>query len=216
MYTAYFKNQRLQILFFTFFVFLLLLFPNKNLHLVVNSFHTHFFDVFFKYVTYLGDGVLFAVFMIFFLFIKRKQSLKFAIAGITTLLVTFVLKKVVFTKFPRPVEFFGEEKLHLIEGVKMHHWNSFPSGHSMAAFAMFTLFFLYVKNPVLKGMFLTIASLAAFSRVYLSQHFLLDILVGSMIGVGIALVSDYWGVQLMKSIKRRKKKSKNRFFKTIS
>ena len=61
-----------------------------------------------------------------------------------------------------------------------------------------------------------IAFLAAFSRVYLSQHFLLDILVGSMIGVGIALVSDYWGVQLMKSIKRRKKKSKNRFFKTIS
>jgi membrane-associated phospholipid phosphatase len=208
MFKFLLKFQKMQLFGFCIVLIMLFLFYDKNLHIIVNSFHNNFSDIFFKYITYLGDGVLFPVFVLIFGFVKKKQSLRFAMAGILTLLVTFVLKKIVFPGFPRPVEYFGAENLHLIEGVKMCHWNSFPSGHSMAAFAMFTLLFFYFKNVYLKWGAMVLAFLAAFSRVYLSQHFLLDILVGAMIGIGLAHLSKYWTRALLKVLKKNKKNSK--------
>lgn len=185
-----------------------IIFRDPDLHLAINQYHTIGLDQFFKYVTYFGDGALFPVFVILFLFIKKNQSLKFVFASLLTLLITFVLKKIVFKGVPRPIEYFGAEELHLIEGVKMCHWNSFPSGHSMAAFAMFVLLFLYFKKPVWKNMMLVIAVLAAFSRVYLSQHFMVDVLVGGGIGTWIAYFSDSLGTKALKAYKKRKKKAK--------
>lgn len=210
-----FLNQKVKIsdvLLFVPLLLLLIVFQDVNLHLKINSYHNSFFDLFFKYVTYFGDGVLFPIFIILFLFIKKNESLKFVIASLFTLLVTFVLKKIIFKGAPRPIEFFGQTELHLIEGVKMCHWNTFPSGHSMAAFAMFVLLSLYLKSPLLKKMSILIAVLAAFSRVYLSQHFMLDIIVGGMIGVGIALYSDYLGGTLVKAYKKAKRKKKESMF----
>jgi membrane-associated phospholipid phosphatase len=178
--------------FFGTLLLLMFIFSDENLHLRVNQYHCSFFDVFFKYVTYLGDGLMFPLLIVPFFFYNKKQSLKFVIAALLTLLITFVLKKMIFFGVPRPIEFFGADKLHLIEGVKMCYWNSFPSGHAMSAFAVFGSLFLYVKNKVLKNVFVVLTILAAFSRVYLSQHFMLDILVGGAIGTGIAVLSNTW------------------------
>lgn len=65
---------------------------------------------------------------------------------------------------------------------------SFPSGHTATAFALFTGISLFVRNRRIKvGMFFP-ALAVAFSRIYLMQHFLSDVLVGSLIGVAAALV----------------------------
>ncbi len=71
----------------------------------------------------------------------------------------------------------------------MHGMNSFPSGHTITAFAIFIILALIVKKNYLKVFFTTIAILAGFSRVYLSQHFLEDIFSGALIGIGIAVLS---------------------------
>ena len=71
----------------------------------------------------------------------------------------------------------------------MHAMNSFPSGHTITAFAIFIILAMVVKKQYLKVLFTLTAILAGFSRVYLSQHFLEDIFLGALIGVAIALLS---------------------------
>ena len=178
---------------------------DKNVHLRLNMFHSPFFDVFFKYVTYLGDGLLFLVFTLLFLLVKKRHALRFLNAGVFCLLITTLMKKVIFKGVPRPIEYFGADALYLIDGVKMCHWNSFPSGHSMTAFAIFGLLYFYFKKKPIKYVMLCISALAAFSRVYLSQHFLLDVLVGSLIGFGIAKLSVYMVSKLFPKKKKKKK-----------
>ena len=175
--------------FFTISLLLISVFNKFYLHTSVNQFHTSFLDVFFKYVTHLGDGAMFGVLVLLFLFIKRKMALVFIVGGVLTLLVTHLFKKVLFKGIPRPVGALGEEALHLVDGVKMALWNSFPSGHTTTAFAIFTILCLYFSKCKSQYLWMSLAIIASFSRVYLSQHFLIDIFVGSFLGIAIGFVS---------------------------
>jgi membrane-associated phospholipid phosphatase len=79
-------------------------------------------------------------------------------------------------------------KLKYIEGVYMVGQNSFPSGHSTSAFALFTCLALITENKLLKIIFIAFALTAAFSRTYLSQHWLVDVTFGSLIGTLSAVI----------------------------
>lgn len=62
-----------------------------------------------------------------------------------------------------------------------HPWTSFPSGHSATALsAAMTLSLLF---PRYRLMFMSGALLVATSRVVLCQHYLSDVVAGSMLGV---------------------------------
>ncbi len=190
----YVKNIRNEVLiiysvFFLIVALSVVLYKKADLHLHMNSYHSSFFDAFFKYSTFLGDGIMFGVLTLLFLFVKRKMALVFMVGGFLTLLVTHIFKKVVFKGVPRPAEFLGLENLYIIEGVKMAFWNSFPSGHTMTAFAIFAILCLYFRKCVSQYIWILLAVIAGFSRVYLSQHFLIDIFVGSILGIFIAFVS---------------------------
>ena len=95
----------------------------------------------------------------------------------------------------RPSKFFElyeTYKLHLIDGVKMHSLQSFPSGHTATAFNIFIMLAFIVKSNTLKLLFFIMAVLVAYSRVYLSQHFLMDITAGSVVGVTIMVLVFIW------------------------
>jgi len=147
-------------------------------------------DTFFKYITNLGDGVVFALVIFVLAFVRFRWALYELMAALMTLIFVFITKQILFNGMPRPTKYFeNQETLHLVEGVKMHSWNSFPSGHTITAFAIFMILILVVKNRYLKLFFMMIAILAGFSRVYLSQHFLGDIFTGAIIGSLIAVLS---------------------------
>jgi membrane-associated phospholipid phosphatase len=74
-------------------------------------------------------------------------------------------------------------QLHFVEGMTIHTQNSFPSGHSTGAFALFLFMTLAVPHKKLGILFLALAIVAAFTRVYLLQHFFEDVFVGSVIAV---------------------------------
>lgn len=169
--------------------FLVSLFNKLSLHLYINKFHTPFFDFFFKYTTHLGDGIMFGVLVLLFFFINKRMSLVFLTSGVLTLVITHFFKKIIFKGVPRPVGALGEESLYLIKGVKMAYWNSFPSGHTITAFAIFTILCLYFRKSGLQYLWLGLALIAGVSRVYLSQHFWIDIFVGSIVGILIGFVS---------------------------
>ena len=173
---------------------LLLGFPKPELHILINKNNSPFFDVFFSYLTFLGDGANIAVLFIVLLFKKIKYAFIFLTGSlVSSLLIVNLLKKIILHNIYRPAkyfELFETYKLHLVEGVKMHALQSFPSGHSATAFNLFFMLALLVKNNILKFLFFCVAALVAFSRVYLSQHFLVDIAAGAVLGV--AFIAFAW------------------------
>jgi membrane-associated phospholipid phosphatase len=106
---------------------------------------------------------------------------------LTTYLATglFVqlMKRLFFEDMVRPAGYFQDlAQLHVVEGVVLLSSRSFPSGHATTAFALFLCLALLLKSRFMKLICFLLASLAAFSRVYLSQHFLIDVYAGSIIG----------------------------------
>jgi len=71
----------------------------------------------------------------------------------------------------------------IVIGKKPGTW-SFPSGHSAAAFGGAWL--LGQKFPRLRGPMYAIASLVAFSRIYLGDHYPGDVASGSLLGLLLA------------------------------
>lgn len=142
-------------------------------------------DVFFVYATYLGDGAFFAVVVLSFLLRSYRWTLKCLATFLLTSLVAQTLKHTIFAERPRPARFFDGQPFTFrhVEGVELLLYNSFPSGHSTSAFGLFCLLALIVKDKRWSLLFLALAVLAAYSRVYLFQHFVEDVYAGSLLGL---------------------------------
>ncbi len=154
----------------------------KEIHLFINQHHTAFADVFFALATYLGDGWFIILPALILLIFSLRHFVFLITVYFSTGLVTQILKRLFFEDVVRPSKLLADYNLYIVEGVKMLSGRSFPSGHSTSAFALFLCLTLIVKNQTAKFVFFVLALLVAFSRVYLSQHFLIDITVGSIIG----------------------------------
>ena len=153
-----------------------------------------FQDVFFKYITELGSWIPFVV-AAGLLFYRAGASLFVLVSQLALGIVTHIIKVTVAA--PRPKLFFGNNfpnvALHRVEGVVVHSTNSFPSGHTAAVFSlMLCLTLIFNKKPQLTPIFFILAVLAAYSRIYLSQHFAEDVLAGSLVGVLITLLVYYF------------------------
>jgi membrane-associated phospholipid phosphatase len=157
---------------------------------LINSNNNPFADQFFKYFTHYGDGVMWAPLGIYCFFYRRKYFIA-VVAGliISTILAQF-LKRVVYPEELRPITYLSDTfPVHTIEGVTMRTSHSFPSGHSTTAFAM-ALIIAYIINSKIWSVILPLfAFLAAYSRVYLAQHFPTDILAGMCIGILSAILA---------------------------
>lgn len=93
----------------------------------------------------------------------------------------------------RPFIFFNKQDitLHYLPHIDPLFLVSFPSGHSEAAIVFAFTISLIVKKQVYKMLIAIVALLACFSRVYLMQHFLQDILAGSLLGFTMSIVWLY-------------------------
>lgn len=65
-------------------------------------------------------------------------------------------------------------------------WDSFPSGHSMATFAVTTV--LAVRFPKLRWLMHLVASAVSVSRLFRASHFLTDIAAGAVLGVLVGVI----------------------------
>jgi membrane-associated phospholipid phosphatase len=175
------------------------IYTKAEIHIYLNKFHTPFFDNFFKLVTNLGDGIVLPLFLLIIVFIRFRYALLFLMVFLLSGLIVQLLKRTIFDDIVRPAEFFkGIYELYLVPGIKQYYQNSFPSGHSATAFGYMICFAYIFTNKWIKIFLLLVACTIAYSRVYLSQHFLIDIAVGSFIGVLSATVLSYY-VQLFKA-----------------
>jgi membrane-associated phospholipid phosphatase len=169
--------------------------PKPELHILSNKANSPFFDSFFKYATSLGNGAMIGVLFVVLLFFKYRYAFAFLAGSLAASLVVNLFKKVVFHDMYRPskyFELFESYQLHFVEGVKLHELQSLPSGHTATAFNLFLTMALLTKNNVLKLFLFIMALLVSYSRVYLSQHFLIDITLGSVIGVLFIMLAWVW------------------------
>lgn len=176
-------------------VILLLTFSKTDLHILSNKANSLFLDYFFKYATYLGDGAMIAILFIVLLFIKYRYAFSFLAGSLATALVVNFVKKVLLHDVYRPSKYFEmyeTYQLHFVEGVKLHSFQSFPSGHTATAFNVFLTLAILSKNNTLKLLLFIAALLVGYSRVYLSQHFFIDITAGSFLGTLLILIFWFW------------------------
>jgi membrane-associated phospholipid phosphatase len=183
-----FRNNFL--LLFPYLLFLIigafLIFANtkSETHLEFNRFHNSFFDVFFSYLTYLGDGFSALIAFVILLVVKWRFALLVGFSNILSASITQTLKHTLFSDVVRPKKFFeGIHDIYLVPGVDNHLYNSFPSGHSTCAFALYFSIGMIVENKWLKLLCFFLALFVGYSRIYLSQHFFQDVYAGSLIGV---------------------------------
>ncbi|AKD57336.1 phosphatase PAP2 family protein [Spirosoma radiotolerans] len=151
----------------------------------VNSRNSPLADLIFPYVTYVGDGAFFIVVCLLLLALVnwRVGLMAFASFALSSLTSEF-LKKIVFDGSPRPLKYFEHStfQYHVIEGLDIHSYNSFPSGHTTTAFAMFGLLAFLDQKKSRGWVWLLLGVLAGYSRVYLFQHFVEDVFAGSLVG----------------------------------
>ena len=158
--------------------------------LLINGNNNSFCDLFFNYFTHAGDGWIWVPAGLYFIFFKRKYLI--AILGgiiISTLLSQF-LKRVIFPDELRPITHLSENfPVHVVDRLQLNRIFSFPSGHTATAFTM-ALILAYIINKKSWSVILPLmALLVGYSRVYLAQHFLTDVLAGMCIGILSAVLS---------------------------
>jgi membrane-associated phospholipid phosphatase len=150
--------------------------------LFVNRLHSKPLDVFFILFTDLGNG-LFVIGLILIMMLRKKiaWSIQTRVSFLVSGLIVQLLKQLVHS--PGPLLFFGPHDIHWIHGITKTGYASFPSGHTATIFALTTLLSLYFPGNRSAILFFTIAALTGFSRIYLSQHFPVDVLGGLLTGV---------------------------------
>ncbi len=127
---------------------LLLIYTRVGLFILVNDLNHPFADQFFTYFTHIGDGFFYVAIILLLLFYRYKYAIMgFTCFALTGLLSRF-LKKIVFPEVLRPYKFFeaSDLKLHFLEGVNLHSFYSFPSGHSTTAFSVFCFLAIIINN----------------------------------------------------------------------
>ena len=163
-------------------LFILISYSKISIHLFINKINSPVADHFFKYITYLGDGIFVIIASILISFRKIKYGLYSLVVYASSGITVQLMKHLIWYNAERPAKLLENNSLHFIEGVKLHMMHSFPSGHTASAFGLcFVLIFL-TRNKLLHVLLLICALLTGYSRMYLSQHFLIDVFTGSIIG----------------------------------
>lgn len=164
-----------------------------DMHMWMTSFNCPVGDVFFHYYTFVGDWVPFVV-IAGLLFYRYRMALFVLVSQLASGLVSIIIKQT--WNEPRPVLYFKEHfptvQLHQIAGEHLHSAHSFPSGHTITAFAFFLALSFFAKRPSLHFLYFVMALLVGYSRIYLSQHFAIDVLAGSLIGVSVTIICKYY------------------------
>jgi membrane-associated phospholipid phosphatase len=148
----------------------------------INAHRTDFLDLFFIITTNLGDGLIFVPVIIAFLFIRFELSILATAITLTHGIFVSLLKQVLFHGYPRPTGFLDPSLLHPVPRVELYTMNSFPSGHTTTAFGLALLLGLLVERKRASVALLLLALLVGYSRIYLLEHFLIDVAGGAVLG----------------------------------
>lgn len=160
---------------------------NSILLYIKNNMHGHILDKAMVIITSLGNGgsiwIMIAVLLIIN---KRYRKIGFMVLGaliLSTILGEGILKHIV--QRTRPSADIPAVNLLISKPLSY----SFPSGHTTSSFAVAGVLAKYFKKYAF--IFWGLASLIAFSRLYLYVHYPTDVLAGIILGVICSRITVY-------------------------
>ena len=189
-------TQSISLFLYAFFVVLTLLFCCTLLYgktacfINANAYHSTWLNIFFIKFTFIGDGIfsLILIAILYFLFKQKKIALALLCSFLISGIAVQIIKNLVHA--PRPKLFFETRQyLYFIDGVTYANHASFPSGHTTTAFAMAIVLAYFIKNKFWHLPILFMAILVGYSRIYLAQHFLEDVIAGALLGSMCGILS---------------------------
>lgn len=174
---------------------MLAFYPKGELHLMLNAYHSKGLDVLFRYFTMLATWPPFVIAVLVGLLYKAGWGVYMLMTELVSgLLVVQPIKWVM--NMPRPLAWFAQEMpdvvLPIADGVQMHQWMSFPSGHTKTFFCMMLCLCVVLHasgklrpraEQVVEVVLALLAIAGGYSRIYLSLHFALDVEAGAIIGI---------------------------------
>ena len=181
---------------------MLLVLPKAELHLTLCKPHTAFLDSLVPIITNLVDWLPYLV-VLLLLFYRAGWATFLASNLLLSTLIVQPIKHIICA--PRPLTWFAENmpdvSLPLVEGVRMNYWLSFPSGHTTTFFVLFFTLSIILCAENIKGKTILsficflCASFGAYTRIYLSQHFALDIFAGILIAIFSTMILYFFLVR---------------------
>jgi membrane-associated phospholipid phosphatase len=172
-----------------------ILFFNQNRH--------PFLDDFFKITTLFGEGWLYLLTVVVAMAVRLRHALLLSLTGFLVLGSSLLLKSIF--REERPLSYFRRlgiaDQLQLVEGVDIHTGaTSLPSGHTMAAFALYGLLaFLLPGRRYTAVLLFTVALGVGISRIYLIQHFWMDVYWGAIAGTMLAIMMYHLNFRLSRA-----------------
>lgn len=184
---------------------------DKRLFLDLNKLHAEWLDpIMLFFSSYTAWGLVALLFLIYIYYVKDKtwrwSSICFlAVAVLSTNLLNNLVKIIIAR--PRPIHeeaFSGV--IHAIE--KFDPSYSFFSAHSSSSFALAVFASLLVRKTYFTAMALPWAFMVAYSRIYVGKHYPMDVLVGLLFGVLMAMI---WWELYKRYTERKTIKNKQRY-----
>ena len=159
---------------------------------LLNPYHNDLITKFFIVLTLFGDGLFcIAVGLILFFFNQRYLSILVLSSYLLSGLIAQVLKYFIIEA--RPAIYLHDSNYkYFINAVTLHNYHGFPSGHTASIFALVTILTLVLKLKSAGLLLLFIAVLVGYSRIYLGEHFMIDVLCGAVIGIISAIACLYF------------------------
>lgn len=169
----------------------------------INQHHNPVSDHLLYHLTRLPELSLIVFIIVLAFFYERKITLSVLTSLFLCGISIYLFKHVLFSDFERPSVWIKAHqiKMHLLQSIDLHSHGSFPSGHTLGAFATLGMAGMVSKNAWVQILFFILACGIAYSRVYVCQHYLRDVYVGALYGYGVCLLlfiifnrlsSPYW------------------------
>lgn len=151
-----------------------------------HSFSSNILNPIFKFITEFGSGeIVFAIILLYYYCLNKDFAKKLAFVLSTSFIFNGIFKSFFLAK--RPFQFPGKNYLQKFPQSDGATGTSFPSGHSQNAGALYSSMIINKTPKLIKIISLILLFLVPISRIYLGVHFLGDVVVGLLLGVGISL-----------------------------
>jgi membrane-associated phospholipid phosphatase len=161
-------------------------------------------DQFFKWATWGAEGWVWIPFLSVVVVLFKKDFKLILLNFLLSTLLTQIPKRFIWDTISRPIASgMPLNDIHTVPGVVMHAYNSFPSGHTATAFTLFLLTIYLFPTKWVFAIGAIFAMICAYSRVYLGQHFPMDL--GG--GIIVAVMSIQLSIVIHQKISNKIKKN---------
>ncbi|MEO5783036.1 MAG: phosphatase PAP2 family protein [Ginsengibacter sp.] len=145
-------------------------------------------NVIFINATFLGSG-LFCIGLIVYHFYNKKNTIAWIVTGsaFLSMLVTQVIKNYLHKD---GFQIFFEDEQYIFNS-GTNTMAKFVSAHTAMAFALATAFALHFKNRKRSVVLFITAVVIAYSRIYLGNHTLPDLIAGAFAGIASGALTFY-------------------------